>query len=180
MSCLCNHISCITYHLETTDQPHSKFYLHKLIFQHFWSLLTSHLYSPLFSWHLSCETRHAYMENITDAHITIVMTNSFSSTTQAISHQFKYSFMLTKHFDHDKLNNTSIIYFNTICNEYHINSSRKSWILQRHHENVVVACLSAEELHTPPGCLQDKLHLLKINQMTQRKSHLGCAARIFQ
>ena len=25
--------------------------------------------------------------------------------------------LLTKHFDHDKLNNTSIIYFTTICNE---------------------------------------------------------------
>ena len=97
------------------------------------------------------------------------MTNLLSSTTQAISHKFKHSFLLTKHFDHDKLNNTSIIYFNTICNEYHINSSRKSWILQRHHENVVVACLSAEELHTPPGCLQDKLHLLKIIQMTKKK-----------
>ena len=36
-----------------------------------------------------------------------------------------------------------------------IYSSGKSWILQRHHENVVVACLSAEELHTSPGCLQD-------------------------
>ena len=65
--------------------------------------------------------------------------------------------------------------------------------MQRHHDNVVVACLSAEELHTPPGCLQDKLHLLKINQMTKikyqehfwklpeilgnkEKSHLGCAA----
>ena len=37
----------------------------------------------------------------------------------------------------------------------------KSWILQRQHENVGVACLSSEELHTPLGSLQDKLLLLK-------------------
>ena len=69
--------------------------------------------------------------------------------------------------------------------------------MQSHHDHVVVACLSAEELHTPPGCLQGKLHLLKINKMTKikyqehfrklpeilgsrGKSHLGCVARVFQ
>ena len=72
----------------------------------------------------------------------------------------------------------------------------KSWILQRHHENVVVACLSLEELHTPPGSPQDKPIPLKIIKMTKRKhqehfwklpenldsrenSHLWCVARSF-
>ena len=41
----------------------------------------------------------------------------------------------------------------------------KSWLLQRHHEHVGVACLSSEELHTPPGSLQDKLLPLKIIKM---------------
>ena len=41
-------------------------------------------------------------------------------------------------------------------------SSWKIKILRWHHENVVVACLSADEVHTPPSDPQDKLHLLKI------------------
>ena len=68
--------------------------------------------------------------------------------------------------------------------------------MQWHHENVVVACLSADEVHTPPGDPQDKLHLLKTIINTKRKyqeqlwnspenldnrekSHLSCAARYF-
>ena len=31
-----------------------------------------------------------------------------------------------------------------------------------HHENVAVACLSADEVHKPPGDPQDKPHLMKI------------------
>ena len=46
---------------------------------------------------------------------------------------------------------------------------KKSQILQWHHENVVVACLSADEVHTPPGDPQDKLHLLKTIINTKRK-----------
>ena len=38
-----------------------------------------------------------------------------------------------------------------------------------HHENVVVAFLSADEVHKPPGDPQDKLHLLKIVLNTKRK-----------
>ena len=38
-----------------------------------------------------------------------------------------------------------------------------------HHENVAVACLSADEVHKPPGNPQDKLALLKINKTTTRK-----------
>ena len=45
----------------------------------------------------------------------------------------------------------------------------KSQILQWHHENVDVACLSASEGHTPPGDPQDKLHLLETNINTKRK-----------
>ena len=41
-------------------------------------------------------------------------------------------------------------------------SSRKSKILRWHHPNVIVACLSAEEVHTPPGQLQDKSLPMKI------------------
>ena len=38
-----------------------------------------------------------------------------------------------------------------------------------HHENVVVACLSADEVHKPPGDPQEKLHLLKMVLNTTRK-----------
>ena len=38
-----------------------------------------------------------------------------------------------------------------------------------HYENVVVACLSADEVHKSPGDPQDKLALLKINKTTKRK-----------
>ena len=38
-----------------------------------------------------------------------------------------------------------------------------------HHENVAVACLSADEVHKPPGDPQDKLHLLKIVLNPKRK-----------
>ena len=38
-----------------------------------------------------------------------------------------------------------------------------------HHENVAVACLSADEVHNPPGDPQDKPHPLKINLSTRRK-----------
>ena len=65
-----------------------------------------------------------------------------------------------------------------------------------HHENVAVACLSADEVHKPPGDPQDKPHPLKIILNTRRKyqehfwkspeilnnsekSHLWCAARDF-
>ena len=40
--------------------------------------------------------------------------------------------------------------------------------MQWHHE-VVVACLSVDEVHTPPGDPQDKLHLLKTIINTKRK-----------
>ena len=36
-----------------------------------------------------------------------------------------------------------------------------------HYENVVVACLSADEVHKPPGDPQDKPALLKINKNTK-------------
>ena len=35
--------------------------------------------------------------------------------------------------------------------------------MQWHHENVVVACLSADEAHKPPGDPQDKLHYFENN-----------------
>ena len=38
-----------------------------------------------------------------------------------------------------------------------------------HHENVDVACLSADEVHKPSGDPQDKLHLLKIIKTRERK-----------
>ena len=38
-----------------------------------------------------------------------------------------------------------------------------------HHPNVIVACLSAEEVHTPPGQLQDKSLPLKIFKKPQNK-----------
>ena len=38
-----------------------------------------------------------------------------------------------------------------------------------HYENVVVACLSADEVHKPPGDPQDKPALLKINKNTKIK-----------
>ena len=38
-----------------------------------------------------------------------------------------------------------------------------------HHENVVVACLSADEVHKPSGDPQDKPHPLKIILSTRRK-----------
>ena len=41
--------------------------------------------------------------------------------------------------------------------------------MKGHHENVVVACLSAGEVHKPPSDPQDKLHLLKIVLNTKRK-----------
>ena len=41
--------------------------------------------------------------------------------------------------------------------------------MQWHHENVAVACLGANEVHTPPGDPQDKLHLLKTILNTKRK-----------
>ena len=46
---------------------------------------------------------------------------------------------------------------------------RKSQILKWHHKNVAVACLSADEVHKPPGDPQDKLHSLKIFINTKRK-----------
>ena len=46
---------------------------------------------------------------------------------------------------------------------------RKSQILKWHHKNVAVACLSADEVHKPPGDPQDKPHLLKIILNTKRK-----------
>ena len=45
----------------------------------------------------------------------------------------------------------------------------KSQILKWHHENVAVACLSADEVHTPPSDPQDKLHLLKTIKNIKRK-----------
>ena len=42
-------------------------------------------------------------------------------------------------------------------------------MLKWHYENVVVACLSADEDHKAPGDPQDKLALLKINKTTKRK-----------
>ena len=36
-------------------------------------------------------------------------------------------------------------------------------------EKVVVACLTADEVHKPPGDPQDKLHLMKIVLNTKRK-----------
>ena len=38
-----------------------------------------------------------------------------------------------------------------------------------HHENVVVACLNADEVHKPSGDPQDKPHPLKIILNTRRK-----------
>ena len=38
-----------------------------------------------------------------------------------------------------------------------------------HHENVAVACLSADEVHKPSGDPQDKPHPLKIILNTKRK-----------
>ena len=38
-----------------------------------------------------------------------------------------------------------------------------------HHENAVVACLSADEVHKPSGDPQDKPHPLKINLNTKSK-----------
>ena len=38
-----------------------------------------------------------------------------------------------------------------------------------HHENVAVACLSADEVHKPSGDPQDKPHPLKIILSTKRK-----------
>ena len=38
-----------------------------------------------------------------------------------------------------------------------------------HHENVAVACLSADEVHKPSGDPQDKPHPLKIILNTRRK-----------
>ena len=38
-----------------------------------------------------------------------------------------------------------------------------------HDENVVVACLSADEVHKPPGDPQDRPALLKINKTKKRK-----------
>ena len=46
---------------------------------------------------------------------------------------------------------------------------RKSQILKWQHKNVAVACLSADEVHKPPGDPQDKPHLLKIILNTKRK-----------
>ena len=46
---------------------------------------------------------------------------------------------------------------------------RKSQILKWHHKNVVVACLSTDEVHKPPGDPQDKPHLLKII-LTQKEN----------
>ena len=46
---------------------------------------------------------------------------------------------------------------------------RKSQILKWHHKNVAVACLSADEVHKPPGDPQDKPHPLKIN-ITQEEN----------
>ena len=46
---------------------------------------------------------------------------------------------------------------------------RKSQILKWHHKNVAVACLSADEVHKPPGDPQDKPHPLKIILNTRRK-----------
>ena len=41
---------------------------------------------------------------------------------------------------------------------------RKSQILKWHNKKVAVACLSADEVHKPPGDPQDKPALLKINK----------------
>ena len=38
-----------------------------------------------------------------------------------------------------------------------------------HHENVVVACLIADEVHKPSGDPQDKRHPLKINLNPRRR-----------
>ena len=38
-----------------------------------------------------------------------------------------------------------------------------------HHENVAVACLSADEVHKPSGDPQDKPHPLKIILNTRRR-----------
>ena len=38
-----------------------------------------------------------------------------------------------------------------------------------HHENVDVACLSADEVHKPSGDPQDKPHPMKINLNTKGK-----------
>ena len=65
-----------------------------------------------------------------------------------------------------------------------------------HHENVVLACLSEDEVHKPSGDPQEKPHPLKIILSTRRKyqehfwkspeildssekSHSWCAARAF-
>ena len=53
---------------------------------------------------------------------------------------------------------------------YSFKLKNKSQILQWHHENVVVACLSVDEGHTPPGDPQDKLHLLKSIQKHKNKT----------
>ena len=53
-----------------------------------------------------------------------------------------------------------------------IQVENKSQILQWHHENVAVACLSADEGHTPPRDPQDKLHLLKLIQILTRNSDM--------
>ena len=42
-------------------------------------------------------------------------------------------------------------------------------MLKWHHENVVVACLSVDEVHKPSGDPQDKPHPLKIILSTKRK-----------
>ena len=46
----------------------------------------------------------------------------------------------------------------------------KSQILKWHHVNVGVACLSAEEVHTPPGDPQDKPHCPENNYKHEKKS----------
>ena len=73
----------------------------------------------------------------------------------------------------------------------------KSQILKWHHVNVGVACLSAEEVHTPPGDPRDKLLPMKTfknrerkyqeslwkspeNLDSREKSHLWCAGRSFR
>ena len=38
-----------------------------------------------------------------------------------------------------------------------------------HHENVTLACLSADEVHKPSGDPHDKTHPLKIILSTKRK-----------
>ena len=50
-----------------------------------------------------------------------------------------------------------------------IQVENKSQILQWHHENVAVACLSADEVHKPSGDPQDKPRPLKIILSTRRK-----------